>query len=370
MAGELADRVSHQVPGLALRLLGATGSLALYLLVRDGLGPAALVAARFGVGLLLLALLVDLGRALAGVAPPVMGSFRPHEQRAEPLVDETYRQVHGAVRRFVDDGVFTDAYRSTLQGALAQRGVLQVHQREALEAAARAAVERAPSARHPALAVAGGLVVVLGSAAAIGVLLESQRIPLAASLLAILGVGVSALQVRPLALGDRWWTLGTGLAGALLLLVGARGLEAAHGGAWGFLQFFALALAAGTIALTVLHSFARPSWREARAQLEDELSTLRRAFVAVLLAGIVLFPFEPLLAALFQALGWGFDVPYRMAIIGYATITVFLAVELTGAWLALGQGEQKEAALRRRRIEANDALLDLLESPGPPGVEP
>lgn len=351
------------VPGLALRFtLGAITVLA-YLAVRGSLDPAPLVAARFGVGITLFALLIDIGRALAGAAAPMQGEARPHRQRAEPLVDDAYRNVHQAMERFLHDGRWSQRYETYLREAMSLRDIPEEEQTQAIEDARETATGPPYGHRPLTMALVSGLVAVVGLAAVVGVLLGNLgQLALQGPLTLLVGLGIYALQLRPMRTGHRWVTAGVGLLGAGLALVGTAQMSAQAQGPWGLLYLGAGALALGTVGIVVLADFTKPPWRQVRRELEDELVTLRRAFLAVLLAGLVLFPFQPLLEALFQALSWPLATPYRMAVIGYATAATFLALELASAWYALARGDSQARAHRQARVEANEHLLSLIES--------
>ena len=352
---------THRVPGLFLRLAGALFAIATYVLVRDELGPAGRVAARFGLGITLFALLIDLGRAAAGASAPLLGTFRPHRQRAEALVDDDYRDIHTRLRRFLDDGDYDSGYEQLMRAALEERGVVGEQAEVALQEAERSARDPPPSPRPILFVIAGGTILVLGSALALGVVLEAAQVPLTAPLLLMTGFGLVALQARTVGLRHRAGTAVVGLTGALLVYLGATGLAANHDTAWGAFQWIALLLAGATLALVLLLKQERPAWHRVRATIEHELLALRRAFVATLLAGVVLFPVRPVLAALFDALGWSLEAPYRIAVIGFVTLALFLGIELAGAWTALAKGDRQARKLREARLAANDRLFALLE---------
>lgn len=351
------------VPGLALRFtLGALTILA-YLAVRDSLDPAPLVAARFGLGITLFALLIDVGRALAGAAAPVQATARPHRQEARPLVDDAYRNVHDAMERFLHDGRWSNRYETYVREAMTLRGVPEGTQEEAIEQARSTATGPPYGHRPLSMALISGLVAVVGLAAVVGVLLGNlDGLALQGPLTLLVGLGVYTLQLRPMRTGHRWVTAAVGLLGAGLAALGTAQMAAGSQGPWGLLYLGAGALALGTVGIVVLSDFTPPAWRQVRQQLEDELVTLRRAFLAVLVAGLVLFPFQPLLEALFQALGWPLATPYRMAVVGYATAATFLAIELASAWYALARGDSQARAQRQARVQANEHLLSLLDA--------
>ncbi len=358
-----AEGATPAVPGLALRFtLGAITILG-YLAVRGSLDPAPLVAARFGVGITLFALLVDVGRSLAGAAAPVQTDARPHRQEAQPLVDDAYRNVHQALARFLHDGRWSNRYETYLREAMDLRGVPEATQEDALRQARQTATGPPYGHRPLSMALISGLVAVTGLTAVIGVLLGNlSDVALQGPLTLVAGLGIYTLQLRPMRTGHRWVTGGIGLLGAGLAGLGTAQMAAGSQGPWGLLYLGAGALALGTVGIVVLSDFTPPAWRQVRQELEGELVTLRRAFLAVLLAGLVLFPFQPLLEALFQALGWPLGTPYRMAVIGYATAAAFLALELASAWYALARGDSQARAQRRARVQANEHLLSLLDA--------
>lgn len=359
------------VPGLALRFtLGAITILA-YLAVRGSLDPAPLVAARFGVGITLFALLIDVGRALAGAAAPMQGEARPHRQRAQPLVDEAYRNVHQAMDRFLHDGRWSQRYETYLREAMSLRDIPGAEQDQAIASARETATGPPYSHRPLTMALISGLVAIAGLTAVTGVLLGNlAQVALQGPLTLVAGLGIYALQSRPMRSGHRWATAGVGVLGAGLVLVGTLQISTRIAGPSGLLYLGAGALALGTVGIVVLGDFSQPPWRQVRQELEAELVTLRRAFLAVLLAGLVLFPFQPLLEALFQALSWPLATPYRMAVIGYATVATFLALELASAWYALARGDSQAQAQRRARVDANERLLALIDASSRPTPRP
>lgn len=357
------DRV--RVPALALRFVLAAIAILGFLFVRDTLDPTSLVAARFGLGITLFALFIDLARALAGASPNLGPGYRPHEQEAEALVDETYREVHADVRRYLDEGEWTEAYGRLLDGVLEARGV-PAHEREALIGQARAEAGGSPHVNRPfLLSLVAGLSAVLGVATAAGVLLHALEAPVLYPVVAVVGLGIYLLQARLVQAGSQLATGLVGLAGAAMILLGGTGLVATGAQTGRLLQGTGTLLALATGGLLWFHTFQAPTWAEVRNRLKDELTTLRRAFLVTLLGGLVLFPFKPLLSALFESQGWSLSVPYRIAVIGYATVATFLALELAGTWYALDQGEREERRLRQRRVQANQALLERLDQPTP-----
>lgn len=358
--GQRADGVPAR--GLVLRALAAAGIVTAFLLLRSRLSPRALVTARFGVGVALFALLVDVGRTLIGADPPVDGQLRPHEQTARPLVDERYRRVHEPVKRFVDEGVWTSSYEHLLEEAFDAAGAPTRTRETVMEDARRAAEERRPPGPPVPLALGSGAIVVVGLAITTGMLLEALELPVTGPILGVLGLGLAILQVRAHDAGRRWTGLVIGLLGAGAVVLAGLRLGARSTGPWWIVQGMGILLALGTLALTAQAREGPPPWEQLEAELEERFRTLRRAFLAALLAGGVLFPFEPLLAELFTALGWPLDVPYRIVTAGYATLAAFVAVEMAAVWYGLSRGREEARRQRRRRIEANRAILEAIEA--------
>ncbi len=359
------DRVeTPPLSGLLLRLLGAAVALLMYLAVQGDLEAGALVAARFGLGILLFALLVDIGRLIAGTSDPITQDLAPHEQRAEPLVDDAYKRVHHAVEAFVDHGRWTAQYADLVRVALQAKNVQEGEITGLVAAAEETASTPQGTRRAPGLAVASGAIVITGIAAMIGVLLAGLGAPVFYPVLAVVGVGAWVLEFRVAKAKSRWGTLGLGLFGAGLVFFAGIQLSTTYGGGWIVLQILSLGLAAGTGLFVAFHAFQGDPWHVVEAELEGEFTTLRRAFLVTLLAGIVLFPFEPLVSALFGAMGWPVETPYRIAVIGFATVAGFLAAELAAAYVTLTRGRVRAKAQRRRRVEVNRRILEVLDTSG------
>lgn len=351
--------------GLVIRALLAAATIIAYLSLQDTLGPRALVTARFGVGVALFALLVDVGRTLLGTGEAVEGDLGPHRQVAEPLVDERYERVHEPVERYVNEGVWTTSYERILEEAFEARD-LPAQERERVLARARRAASTDRIAGPPtALTLAAGAVAVVGTSLSVGVLLEALEAPMLGPVLLFVGAGLALLQIRARDLGARWTGLGLGIAGTTVAALGAVRLMRVAASA--SVAFFGLVgvLGIGSIALAALGAREVPPWPTVEAELEDRFTTLRRAFLVVLLAGGVLFPFKPLLEELFAVLGWPLDVPYRIVSIGYATLATYLAVEMAATWHRLSRGRRRARDRRRRRVEANQAILEALGSGRP-----
>lgn len=362
---EATDETARVGRGLALRALVAAAAVVAYLLVRGGLEARALVTARFGIGVVLFALLVDVGRSLVGVHDPLEGDLRPHHQRAEPLVDDRYERVHEPVKRFVDEGVWTSSYESVLEEVFESEDVPRAERRRVIEQARQAAASERPAGPPILGGLASGIVVTFGLALAVGILLEAVGVPVLGPVLLVAGVALAVMQLRAHDGGARWLALGLGVAGAGTVALAALRLSIGFPGPWWVLLGFAVVMALASAALAILGDATPPAWSTVEDRLEDRLVTLRRAFLGTLLAGGVLFPFEPLLAEAFAAMAWPFEVPYRVATIGYGTLAAYLAVEMAVTWYGLSQGRERARDQRERRVEANAAILDLLDEHAP-----
>lgn len=347
--------------GIVLRAAVAAATVVLFLVARDALSPRALVTARFGLGVALFALLVDVGRTLVGTRDPVHGEIQPHRQRAEPMVDDRYERVHEPVQRFVDQGVLTDAYEQIVREALTAEGVPAREQDALLDEVHHAADADRPAGPPLASALAAGLVVTIGLALATGTLMEALTLPVTGPVVVVLGMGIGLLQLRAHDANARGWALGLGIVGAATTALGGLRLATRYPGPWWLVLVLAGGLLVGTVALFWLADTTAPPWRAVETQLTRRFEALRRAFLAALLAGGVLFPFEPLLEELFLALAWSFKVPYRLATIAYGTLAAYLALEMAGTWFGLSQGQARAAEQRRRRLAATTAILERLD---------
>lgn len=361
-----ATRDSSIARSLVLRALVAAVAVLAYSLVQDRLDPRALVTARFGVGIALFALLVDVGRTLVGAGDPVDGDIKPHRQRADPLVDDRYERVHEPVKRYIDESVWTQSYENLLEETFDARSVPEADRHEALERARRAAGGDRMAGPPTTLTLVAGLIAVAGVSLVVGILLEALGQPVTGTVLVFIGVGLALLQVRARDGGARWTALLLGLSGTVAAGFGAVRLARGQVVAATLPIYGLVAVLGGaTIVMAVLGPIQPPPWPRIEATLERRFELLRRAFLVALLAGGVLFPFEPLLAELFTALGWPLDVPYRILTIGYATLATYLAVEMAATWYGLSRGRERARQRRRRRVEANRAILDLLERRAP-----
>jgi hypothetical protein len=359
----------------ALRV-GARAGLAVALVVgfalaRDRLDPRALVAARLGLGVSLLALLVDTARVMAGARTPVGEDLAPHRQRAEPLVDERYERVHDPVTRFVDEGVWTSALDAVLEEAAESAGAPERDRRRAVERARETAEAPRPAGEPVAAALLAGLVVAAGAGLAVAALLRAVGLPTFGPSVLVAGLGLAATQVRARRAGARWSGLACGLAGALLVAVGALQAGVAYAGPWRLVALLAVPVALGSLELAWLGPARQPPWPVLEDQLERRRAALRRAFLVALAVGAVLFPLKPALDAAADALGAPIGAAYPVAAVLYATVAAFLAVELIGAGYALTRGRRRARDNRSRRVEALEALLDALDEHAPrPREEP
>lgn len=348
-----------------LGMLVVTG----FLLGRDSLDPRTLVTARLALGVALLALLVDAARVFVGARDPVHGDVAPHEQRAEPLVDERYERVHEPVTRYVDEGVWTRAYTSVLQEAFEAVDAPPEDRERAIDEARQAAEHPRPAGEPLGASLVAGLLVTAGATLAIATLLDVAGLPAFGPALVVAGLGLGATQLRTRRTGSRWLSLALGVAGAASVAVGALQTSVAYAGPWSLVAALAAIMLAASVALTWLGEASPPPWPTLATRLEDRLTALRRAFLLVLLAGGVLFPLKPLLEGLAGAAGVPFDGAYRVAVILYATLAGYLAVEMTGTWYGLDRGRRRAREHRQARVDANEAILDLLDDHAPRAEE-
>lgn len=353
-----------RAPGFLLRALGAAASVFLFAVIRDDLSPEALVVARFGLGIVLFALLVDVGRAIAGTNDAVEGDLGPHVQRADPMVDQRYRRVHSAVERFLEHGVVGQRYRDLVEEAFEARGLPRDQRTELLAQAEETAGGEAPGHRSVGLGLASGFLLVAGTTVTLGILLEGLNVPLRGALTAIAGLGTVLLQLRTVRARAQVATAAVGFGGAALLGLGGSWMASELGAGWQAVTYVAVASAILTGVVVLVRDPEPMPWSEIAEELEDELASLRRAFLVTLATGVVLFPFEPLLAAFFEAMGWPLEVPYRIAVAGFVTATAFLGAEMVAAWYALRHGRRRARQLHDDRVAAHEAILDALDRSG------
>lgn len=351
--------------GLVLRAALAAAGIAAFLLARDSLSPRALVTARFGIGVGLFALLVDLGRTLVGARDPLEGEITPHRQDATPRVDDRYKRVHEPVKRFVDEGVWTQSYEALLEEAFDAEDVPPADRERALAQARDAATPRRPAGPPVTGALLAGTVVTVGLSLAVGTLMEALGAPVLGPVLLVVGIGLGLLQLRAHDTGARWLALALGLVGSATVgLIGFQ-MGTLYPGPWWLVVALGGGMLVATFALAILGDATPPPWDRLEPRLTERLSTLRRAFLLALLGGGVLFPFKPLLEELFAIIGWPFEVPYRITTLGYGTLAAYLAIEMGATWYGLSNGREQARAQRAQRVAANTAILDLLDEHAP-----
>lgn len=354
-------RESHAPIAVAFRAVLAMLAVLTFLAVRPALDPAPQAAARFGLGILLFALLVDLGRSIAGTGPPVRGPLTPHRQQADLQVDEAYERLRAALQAYLERGRTEPGLLEGLEQAARAQG-LAGEERGALERRLREAADpRAPAGSLLAVRLVSGLVVALGVGLATAVVAESLGMPLFAPVLLTVGTSVTTLQWRARDAGAR----GTGLALGLLG-IGLFGL--------GALRIFSLSPGAGTVlglaALVGLLATVAATWRapDEPAQIEDldeTMTQLRRAFLVALVVGTVVVLLEGALTAFLALVGLPGDLIVELAMIVLATVMAFLAVETAGTWMARRRETHVGRRQRRRRREALGEVLDELDRSAP-----
>lgn len=352
---------TRPVAALILRGIIALAAVGTYALVRDDLGPGALVAARFGLGVLLFTLLVDVGRSIAGTGPAIRGNLAPHEQRARSQVDETYDRLRQALRRYVSDGDLTSPLVEQIRKAAEARDLGEEATRDLVEGV-RSAASRERT-RHRPLAVrllAGGVVAVgLGLGAAM--IAESLGMPLVPPILLVSGTSIATLQWRAQASGARWTGLVLGLLGGVLFGLGSLRLVLLQPSVGVPLLVVAGLVLVGTLVATWRVDRKPDPWRIVEPDLETSMDGLRRAFLVTLVAGVVVFPLEPLLASILSAFQLPRELALRTALVGFITVTAFLTLEMTGTWLALTRGRRRAEGRQENRRDAVEAVLEKLE---------
>lgn len=342
----------------------AVGTLlvAAFFLLRDALAPRSLVAARFGLGVALFAVLVDAGRRLVGVGDPVEGRISPHEHRADPLVDERYERVHEPVTRYVEEGVWTRSYETVLEQAFEAREVPESARQGALDRAREAAGLRRPGGEPVVGSMVAGLIVTLGSGWLVGTVLDALGLPLFGPVLLILGMGLGLLQLRAHDAGARWLGLVVGVAGAAVVVVGALQMATRFAGPWWGLAGFGVVMGGASVALAVKRDADPAPWERVRRELVTRLDRLRGAFLPLLVLGGVLFPFHGFLEDVLAGLSVPFATPFRLVTIGYVTLVAYVVVEALSTWYGLHRGRRRAREQYERRVQANGALLDLLDA--------
>jgi F0F1-type ATP synthase assembly protein I len=337
---------------VTVRVLVAALAVLAFLTARPLLDPAPQAAARFALGLLVFALLVDLGRSIAGTGPVLSDGFTPHRQQAQAQVDEAYERLREALDAYVERGEIPE----TLLDRLALAGA---QDREDLHERLAAATEgHQPGASLLAVHLVSGLVVALGVGLGGARLAEALGMPLPAPVLLLVGTSIGTLQWRAHRAGAAGTGLAIGLAG-----VGLFGL--------GALRLYALAppvgLTLGLIALAGLAATIQATRKTRRRgpeplDLDAKLARLGRSAPLALLAGVVGLLAEPLLAGLLEAVGLPGELVVDVGGILLATVLVFLAVEATGTGLMRQLGDPEDPQRRQRRRAALDAVLADLET--------
>jgi hypothetical protein len=352
-----ADAPLAIVPRAAIALV----AVVVYLGARTVLDPAPLAAARFGLGILLFALLVDLGRSIAGTGRPIRGALAPHQQRARPQVDEDYEDLRSAMQAYVEEGRLAPLLLDHVHQAAQARGLEDPSQRlaEQLRAAAGA---RAPTRALLGVRLLAGIVVTLGLGLAVASLAQGLGIAIGAPILLVAGTRITILQWRAHQAGAPKTGLALGLVGVGLFGLGALRFFTASPLTGGLLAVLALAGLVATLHTTIRNEATDPPWGVVEHQLSGTLAKLRRAFLLALGAGVVVFTLDPLLAG-FLSLPGALDVTLEVATVAIATVLAFLAIEGTGTALTLVVGRRRAEGDRQARREAVDRVLAHLEDP-------
>lgn len=350
-------REAHAPIAIAIRAVLAMLAVLTFLAVRPMLEAAPQAAARFGLGILLFALLVDLGRSVAGSGPPIRGPLAPHRQQAELQVDEAYERLREAMQAYLERGRTEPGLLDGLAQAARAQGLPEEEQR-ALEAQLREAADpRASAGSLLAVRLVSGLVVALGVGLATAVLAEHLGMPLSAPVLLTVGTSVATLQWRARDAGARSTALALGLFGTGLFGLGALRIFSLSPGVGGVLGLVAGLGLLGTLVAT----WRAPEAPPAVEDLDATMSQLRRAFLVVLVVGTVVVLLEGALAAILSLVGLPGDLLVELAMILVATVMAFLAVETAGTWLARRRETHVGQRQRRRRREALAEVLDELD---------
>jgi len=348
------------VAGLALRaVLAATAVVAFYF-AQQTLGPRARIVARFGLGVGLFALLVDAGRTVAGRGPPIDDAFTPHQQRATEQVDETYADVRTAVEHFVEDGVLTRDLEQTVQDTCRARGLDEPDLERVLDELQAAAREGPDTHRPVSVGLLAGFGVTIGLSLAVATVAQATGLPVLAPVTIVGGVSITMLQLRARRGRANHTALALGVLGSVLTGLGGLQLGAVTV-AGVFVLGIALAGLAGSIVAWWTHEERREPWRRVRREMRANLTSLRRAFLATLGIGVVLFPFKPALDALASAIGLGLDTPYQVAVIAFVTVATYVALEGAGTWIALARDQREAQRQRETRASTIRAVLDELD---------
>lgn len=319
------------------------------------------MAARFGLGVLLFALLLDVGRTVAGTAPAVRGNLSPHQHQAQPRADARYSDLQSAFHRYIEGGTLAPGLVDHVRKAASARG-LETSQRQALVHELQEAGLGSEHEKRPlAVRLLSGSIVSLGLGLTAATLAETLGMAVVPPVLLVTGSSVAMLQWRAQAAGARWTGLALGLIGTLLFGLGALTVLAVQPGLGAVMLLVSTTMLAGTGWATWHTSEDQDPWALVETELEDTLTRLRRAFLITLVSGLVLFPLEPLLANLVLALGGPRNLGLEVLVIAFATVTAFLAIEGVGTWLALRRGRRQVQRTRQRRQQATDAVLTRLD---------
>lgn len=358
-------RPAHAPLAVALRAVVAMLAVLAFLAIRPALSAGPQAAARFGLGILLFALLVDLGRSVAGSGPVLRGHLAPHRQQAEAQVDEAYERLREAVGAYLEEGRPQPALLEEIDQAAAAQGLPAKERQRLTDRLQRAGRPRAPAASLLTVRLLSGLVVTLGVGLLAAVLAENLGMMPAPPVLLAVGTSIATLQWRARDAGARWIGLALGVLGAGLFALAA-------------LRIFALSPAVGGLLLlpaglglagTVYATWKAPATDRLEEDLDATLTKLRRAFLLALLGGVVVLLMRPLLEAFLEAVGLSADPVIEVSLILLVTVFVFLAVETAGTWLALRREGHRTGRDRRRRREAIDDVLDRIEDASTPSLE-
>lgn len=353
---------------LALRGSLAAFAVVAYLVARPHLDPAPLVVARFGLGILFFTLLLDVGRTMRGKGPAIQGALGPHEQQARSQVDEDYAALRRAIDRYLSDGAIDDALTDAIDQAASAQGHDEATARS-LERRVQEAAQRPDETYRPlGVRLVAGLVVAVGLAFAVATLAQGLGLAVIPLVLLVTGTSVATVQWRAQAAGARWTGLAIGLTGAGLFGLGAARVFLVQPGPGLALAAIAALIATGT-AIATWRTENRPEpWRLVKPDLESYMDTLRQAFLVTLVTGIVVVPLEPFVASALTLAGLPSTLAFDLALIGFATVAAFLALEGAGTYLALERGRDSVERRRRLRSEALDDVLDEIDADTPEAI--
>lgn len=345
---------------IAIRASLALVAVVAYLGARTVLDPGPLAAARFGLGILLFALLVDLGRSIAGTGRPLRGALVPHRQHARPQVDEDYEELRSAMQGYVDEGRLPPVLLDHVRRAADARGLPDAEARDLATELREAAGPSGPVHALLGVRLLAGVVVTLGLGLAVASLAEGLGMAIVPPVLLVTGTSLAMLQWRAHEAGAAKMGLVVGLAGVGLFGLGAVRFWTASPIAGGALVVVALLGLAVTLRATWREEARAHAWRVVETELAAAMTKLRRAFLLALGAGVVVFTLDPVLGAV-REVAPIVDVGLEMAAIAIATVLAFLAIEGTGTWLTLTLGRRRAENHRRQRRRAVDHVLDTLD---------